>query len=140
MVTTSRCGCFSPTGGRTVRFPGRLKAKLSDEFGRSNVFFDVDNIMGGENFKVAISSSIAGVDVMLALIGSTWDPDRLQDDDDWVRLELSEALRQTKPIIPVLIDDAQMPRSRQLPPDIRELSLIQAQRVRPRSRLRRGLC
>ena len=40
-------------------FPGRLKAKLSDEFGRSNVFFDVDNIIGGENFKVAISSSIA---------------------------------------------------------------------------------
>jgi hypothetical protein len=68
--------------------------------------------------------------VMLALIGSAWDPDRLHDDDDWVRLELAEALRQTKPIIPVLIDDAQMPRSRQLPSDIRELSLIQAQRVR----------
>jgi len=111
--------------------PGRLAHELAGEFGRDNIFLDVDSIFGGEDFVVSIPEYIAKVDVMLALIGQNWEPSRLAEVNDWVRMELVAALAQHKPIIPVLIDDTAMPTVDQLPTELRKLVDIQALRVRP---------
>ena len=68
---------------------------------------------------------------MLALIGPNWEPSRLTTATDFVRTELMEALRQGKPVIPILIDDTRMPTSNVLPEDLRELAFLNAITVRP---------
>jgi hypothetical protein len=54
---------------------------------------------------------------------------RLQKDDDWVRLEISEALKRNLRVIPVLVNGAIMPDDEQLPDDLKELSLKHAQEL-----------
>ena len=72
--------------------------------------------------------------VLLAVIGQDWvnarDAEgrpRLENPNDWVRVEIESALRRPKVlVIPVLIDGATMPRVDQLPVSWRSLGLRQA--------------
>ena len=61
-------------------------------------------------------------DILLVLIGSAWlrNTDasghrRLDDPEDFVRLEIVTALERDIPIIPVLIEEAKMPNAGDLP-------------------------
>jgi hypothetical protein len=110
---------------------GRLRDLLSAEFGDANVFFDVDSIAGGDDFRVAIRNYVDQVDVMLVLIGPAWEPTRLAQGNDFVRMELSAALSEGKPIIPVLIDDTPMPAPDELPEELNELAYLNSRVVRP---------
>ena len=81
-------------------------------------------------------AQVASSDVLICLIGEKWgaisDKDgRLLDDPaDYVRREIGAALRREIPVLPVLLDDAQMPVERDLPDDIRGLAYKQALRLR----------
>ena len=97
---------------------------------------DVAAIEPGRDFRKAIDQSVATCSVLLAVIGNEWldlkDAEgrrRLDDVNDFVRIELASALRRDIPVIPVLVRGAKMPRPEQLPHDLKELAYRNAVEV-----------
>ena len=110
-------------------FIGRLHDRLCDAFGEEMVFRDIDSIPAGTNFRNVILRTLNEVDAVVAVIGPNWARSSATHDvadTDYVFLELAEALKQSKPMIPVLIEDTEMPSPDGLPPDLRSLSDINA--------------
>ncbi len=100
---------------------------LEREFGGKNVFIDVD-LRAGAKFPVVLEQRLRECGVVLVLIGPHWlearDAEgnrRLDNPDDWVRLEISSALRREITVIPVLVGGAALPPKAALPADIRGL-------------------
>jgi formylglycine-generating enzyme required for sulfatase activity len=109
---------------------GRVHDRLELEFGRDLLFMDVDAVPLGMNFIKILDEAVAKCDALLAVIGPNWldlrDKDgnrRLDDPHDYVRIEIAAALQRDIPVIPVLLDGAEIPRVDQLPKDIEELAL-----------------
>ena len=109
---------------------GRLRDRLSAEFDEDNIFFDVDSIETGVDFRHAIEESLGRSDVVLVLIGPGWDPGRLEDVDDYVGFELRLALERDISMIPVLLAGAGMPPANDVPTDLRPIRSINAARLR----------
>ena len=113
---------------------GRLFDHLCEHFGSDNVFMDVDAIDLGQDFKTALQGAVSKCDIMLVVIGREWldctDPQagarRLDDPNDWVRIETAEALRRDIPVVPVLVRGAVLPAADRLPQDVRGLTDRQA--------------
>lgn len=108
---------------------GRLSDDLIARFGPDSVFMDVDAIQPGRDFRKAIRENVGGCSVLLAVIGSEWleakstgGVRRLDNESDYVRLEIATALARDIPVVPVLVRGARMPKADQLPEDIRELA------------------
>ncbi len=90
---------------------------------------DVAGIEPGQDFRKAIEKSVATCSFLLAVIGPLWldmrDPSgqrRLDDPGDFVRIELSSALRANIPVVPVLVRGSRMPRPEELPDDLKDLA------------------
>lgn len=104
---------------------------LERELGRGSVFMDID-IHAGANFPVVLDQRLAQCKVLLALIGSDWLDEkngagrRLDDPEDWVRLEISRALARQIPVIPVCINRDELPHKAALPEDLQGLLNHQA--------------
>lgn len=111
-------------------YAGRLHEALGDRYGREILFRDVDTLAPGEDFVSGIADRLRSCRVFLALIGREWldardaaGRRRLDQPDDYVRLEIKAALAQPHVrIIPVLIEGAAMPPAGLLPEDIRPLT------------------
>jgi len=108
---------------------GRLFDDLVGHFGERSVFMDVAAIEVGRDFRKAIDESVATCGVLLAMIGPGWldaqnesGKRRLEDPDDFVRIETASALRRDIPVIPVLVRGAKMPRADRLPTDLADLA------------------
>jgi TIR domain-containing protein len=108
---------------------GRLFDDLVSQFSDNSVFMDVAAIEPGRDFRKAIDQSVANCNVLLAIIGLEWlevkdaaGGRRLDDPNDFVRIELASALRRDIPVIPVLVRGAKMPQVEQLPDDLKELA------------------
>jgi hypothetical protein len=93
------------------------------------VFMDVNAIQPGRDFRKAIDESILKCSVLLAVVGRDWlesknasGQRRLDDESDFVRLEIASALQRDIPVVPVLVRGARMPSADQLPADLRELA------------------
>jgi hypothetical protein len=99
----------------------------------------VDSIEFGLDFRTVIRDTLQTVDAVLAVIGPAFEPARLARHDDYVRLELLEALRQNKLIVPVLVDDARMPPPDELPSELESLSYRSAAVLRPDPDFRRDV-
>jgi len=115
---------------------GRLFDRLQDVFKPEQLFLDVDNIAPGLDFVRVLDERVAECDVVLAIIGKSWlearkesGTRRLDDPDDFVRIEITSALNQGKRVVPVLIGDAQMPRAEDLPEALRPLTRRNAVRL-----------
>jgi hypothetical protein len=92
------------------------------------VFIDVDSIALGEDFRHILRERLDTCDLMLTLIGPGWldaknaaGSRRLESATDLVRQEIAAALKRNIPVIPVLLQGAQMPPAERLPDDIKEL-------------------
>src|SRR5947208_675738 len=104
------------------------------ELGRENVFRDLDSIESGDDFLTRIRAALDEADLLLVVIGPEWldaatptGKRRLDDPDDWVRLELLEALdREDVRVIPLLVAGASMPKERDLPVGLRGIAHKQA--------------
>jgi len=90
---------------------------------------DVAAIEPGRDFRKVIDQSVSTCSVLLAIIGQEWlvakndaGSRRLEDQNDFVRIELASALRRDIPVIPILVRGAKMPRPEQLPDDLKELA------------------
>jgi TIR domain len=108
---------------------GRLFDDLTRAFGGDAVFMDVSGIDPGTDFRKAIDDNVACCGVLLAMIGPTWatitgadGQRRLDNADDYVRLEIASALSRNIPVIPVLVHDARMPHADQLPDNLKDLA------------------
>ena len=102
------------------------------------VFKDVDSIQPGDDFIDMITTAVASCDVLLALIGVDWltIPDehgrrRLDNPDDFVRLEIEAALTRGVRVIPILINGARMPRANEVPDSLAKLVRRQALELSP---------
>jgi TIR domain len=117
---------------------GWLYDRLADRFGKGQVFKDVDSIQLGDDFVEVIASAVGSCDVLLALIGDEWltvtdahGRRRLDDPDDFVRLEIEAALTRDVRVIPILVDGARMPRADELPDSLAGLVRRQALELSP---------
>lgn len=93
--------------------------------GQKNVFMDIDAIEPGVDFVEVLQKTVGSCDVLVAVIGKQWltatDEKgrlRLNDPDDFVRLEIATALARKIRVIPILVDGARMPRYQELPDDL----------------------
>ena len=109
---------------------GRVHDRLQQVFGRDFLFMDVDSIPLGANFAKVLGEEIAKCDVLLAMIGPGWldahDENgnrRLENANDFVRIEVGAALKRGIPVIPILLEGTQVPKASQLPDDLKELAL-----------------
>ena len=116
---------------------GRLFDGLTQRLGPGQVFQDVEAIKPGLDFERAVADSLESADASVVVIGPEWatvtEPGgarRLDRDDDFVRLEVGVALRSERPVVPVLVGGAQMPRAEELPEELRPLLKRQAFTVR----------
>jgi tetratricopeptide (TPR) repeat protein len=107
-----------------------LLPALRKQFG-NRIFKDTDNVPPGEDFIKFIKRELQSCSVLLAIIGKDWltaqDPRlktrRLDNPDDFLRVELATALRSERiRVIPVLIERATMPAAMDLPADIAGLA------------------
>jgi ankyrin repeat protein len=120
---------------------GRLFDRLVQRFGESHVFRDVDTLTAGEDFADAIRERIARSDVVLVVIGKRWlnaadeqGKRRLLNQRDFVRIEVATALeRRSTKVVPVLVQEAQMPDADELPGDLASLALRHAVELRDSS-------
>ena len=104
-----------------------LYFKLEERFGAENVFFDNGTLQPGMRWPTEIRSHLGAGGAFLALIGQDWLPildARLQSGaEDYVAEEIDLALRggPGMTVIPVLVDEAKLPDSGQLPSSLRTL-------------------
>jgi hypothetical protein len=117
---------------------GWLYDRLTDRYGGGQVFKDVDSIQLGDDFVEVITRAVGSCDVLLALIGNEWltitdehGRRRLDDPDDFVRLEIEAALSRRVRVIPILVDGARMPRADELPDSLSALMRRQALELSP---------
>jgi uracil-DNA glycosylase family 4 len=113
----------------TEGYVGRLYDHLTRHFEPDDIFMDVENIQPGADFVAVLEDAVSDCDVFIAMIGPHWlnaaderGQQRLQQWDDFVRLEIAMALKHNKLVIPLLVGRARMPAPDQLPEDISALS------------------
>ena len=111
----------------TAVWAGWLYDRLAARYA-GQVFKDVDSIKLGDDFVEVITAAVGSCDVLLALIGNQWitvtDDDgrrRLDDPDDYVRVEIEAALKRNVRVIPILVGGATMPHAEELPPSLAKL-------------------
>lgn len=108
---------------------GHLYADLAQRFGEDHVFLDIDNIAPGLDFAEVITDAIHSADVLIVVIGRRWlsGTDRhgrrkIDQPDDFVRLELESAIDKGLRVLPVLVQEAEMPLTEDLPPSLATLA------------------
>jgi TIR domain len=113
-----------------------LHDRLCRTFEPKQIFMDIDAIALGEDFVEAIETTVAKCDVLIAVIGKNWlttrdelGSRRLDNPEDWVRMEIGTALNRKIRLIPVLVDGALMPPSTELPEDLKLLARRNALRI-----------
>jgi hypothetical protein len=119
--------------GFAIALFGYLEQALSPE----QLFMDVEGgIAPGQDFVHVIEEQVNVCEIMLVLIGSKWltatDESgrlRLQDPQDFVRIEIDSAIRLGKQIVPVLLHKTQMPRADALPEPLKPLARLHAVRL-----------
>jgi len=112
---------------------GRLTDDLKKFFGANRTFRDIETIEPGMDFVDALNRAVSQCPVLLAIIGPNWlsakDGEghlRLDDPNDFIRLEIGTALVRNTRVIPVLVGGAAMPKAEQLPVELQSLARRQA--------------
>ena len=116
---------------------GRLKETLLRRFGEDFVFMDTDAIKPGQNWPARLRAALEAAHVILAVIGPGWlkasdeyGLRRIDDPEDWVRMELDYALSHAKVVVPVMIGGATIPPRDKLPPSLAPLFDLNVLEVR----------
>lgn len=108
-----------------------LHARLGEHFGEGRVFMDIHDIEPGVDFVEVISRQLETCGAVVVVIGEHWltaedGGRRLDDPNDFVRMEVRMALERGVFVVPVLVDGAKMPGAHDLPDDIKPLARINA--------------
>lgn len=115
---------------------GRLSEQLKVRFGSKSIFMDIDTIAPGVDFTDALQKAMSSCNVLLAIIGPNWATAtdkcgnlRIEDPNDWVRVEIAAALKRNIRVIPVLVGGATIPTMDILPDELDPLAHRQAHEV-----------
>jgi len=98
-----------------------LALDMRESLGQNAVFLDQQ--LGLGKFDDQLLDSVQSCRAMLAVIGPDWHRriTELQNAEDWVRRELEAGLKRRILMVPVLVDDAQLPSVSELPTSLRRL-------------------
>lgn len=117
---------------------GRIFDKTAAHFGSRAVFRDIDSIPLGIPFAEVLRDALAHTRAVLVVIGPHWltsvdahNRRRIDDPNDFVRLEIEIALELDVPTIPVIVGQAIIPTRDALPDTIADLAERQGIQVRP---------
>jgi hypothetical protein len=117
---------------------GRIYDRLAAVFGKDSVFRDVERMPDAQDFREVIKREVAACNLLLAVMGQSWDSSRhlrsLNNSrkEDYVRLEIQTALQLQKPVIPIWVQRReQMPDETRLPEPLRPLVYRTARQARP---------
>ena len=111
---------------------GRIRDKLAVHYGDDSVFMDIDNIPFGVDFRKHINDVLQEGEVVIAVMGPRWigpvggAKARIWDAGDPVRIEVETTLKRGIPVVPVLVNGAEMPKPTDLPDAIRDLAFHNA--------------
>ncbi len=112
----------------------RVHKELVPAFGAKTLFMDVDNLLAGKRFDKELDKALAACDVFLAIIGPRWlaifEERQAAGKRDFVREEIAAALKREIPVIPVLVNGAQLPDEGALPGDVSDLVKHQQHEIR----------
>jgi hypothetical protein len=116
-------------------------ARLTEAFGPRSVFKAGNALKPGQAYSPVLQEKAAHCPIMIVCIGPSWlsaqDADghrRLDSRKDWVREEITIALRAGNRVIPVLLgnhDEVCVPKEDELPKELRPLVGRQAPRLVP---------
>ena len=113
-----------------------LYGTLTQYFSKDKIFMDIDTIEYGVDFAEQINRAVGSCDALVAIIGKQWlvtedatGKRRIDNRDDFVRLEIETALKRNVRVIPCLVDGAEMPQSELLPKSLKKLVRLQALKV-----------
>jgi pterin-4a-carbinolamine dehydratase len=116
---------------------GRLRTTLLGQFGDEAVFMDTSSIQAGAKWPSSIGSALDSSKAVLVILGpgwvrvsDEWGQRRIDQEDDWVRKEIEQALTQNKEVIPVVVNGARIPPAEKLPKSISDLANRQAIEIR----------
>lgn len=114
-----------------------IDLELIREFGADQVFRDCRSMEPGEHYPTALRDALKDADVLVAVIGPEWlevrnketGVRRIDEEGDWVRDEIHEAMSRDMPVIPVLLQGAEKVRrltAEDLPEQIRGFAYLQS--------------
>ncbi len=114
----------------------QLAEALKSRFGAGQVFLDTRDVVAGHDWRSDVVERVRSSDIVLAVIGPHWataaeerahrsalDPAA----EDLVRIEVETAFAHGATVVPVLVDDAEMPARESLPRPFRPLADVQAE-------------
>jgi hypothetical protein len=110
----------------------RIYNRLVERFGKEKIFYDVDTLPYGEDWRRFIIEKVNECGLCLVVIGDHWidirqrhgpqeGQRRLEDPNDVVRVEIEAALEAQVKIIPVFVGRGSMPREEEVPHSIQAL-------------------
>jgi hypothetical protein len=106
---------------------------LVDHFGSESVVWDIDSIPYGVDFREYLNKEVSKCDILLAVMGDKWLEilkQRLDQPNDFVRIEIQAALEREIPVVPILVGEKPVPNEKDLPPELANLSYMQRAEVR----------
>jgi hypothetical protein len=122
----------------SIDVSSRIYDWLADRLPEDSVFIDVDSIVAGADFREALAKTLDQTGVMLAVVGKNWldatdksERRRLDNPEDFVRIETETAMQRKIPVMPILVQGAEMPSADQLPDSLAPFAYRNALRVRP---------
>jgi hypothetical protein len=102
---------------------------LTQTFDKNDVFLDVRGIPLGEDFHVYLKRQVLSAQLLLAVIADRWltatNPTgkrRLDDPDDFVRIEIEAALANDIKTVPLFVDGAKPFQAKDLPRSLQPLA------------------
>jgi hypothetical protein len=117
---------------------GFIADRLQQRFGEDRIFWDIDSIPPGVDFRAYIVSRVSQCTACLVVIGPNWlnathadGRRRIDDANDLVRVEVETALRLNIPVAPVLVEDGRMPSAKEMPESLASLPGRHGMVVRP---------
>jgi len=115
----------------SLHITGHIVDRLEQRYGKGSVFWDIDSIPYGVDFRQQRRNLLDRCDVLVAIVGSRWNAADesgaypITDPTDWVRIEIETALSKNIPVIPVIVDRARMPKPYELPESLRDFAYRQ---------------
>ncbi len=106
-----------------------LHNALKERFGKEHVFMDTADKHLGSNWHKRILSEISDSFIMLVIIGNNFIKEECTADEDYVLVEISEALNAGIKILPVLVGNTNMPNTLSNSPVLKKILEIDALRL-----------
>jgi hypothetical protein len=137
LVLPDHCVFISYRRADSAEIVERLYEHLTAQLGQQAVFKDVDSIRPGHDFRSQLDASLNACLIFLCVMGDQWaspagaQSRRIDNSDDYVRIEVETALRRKIPLIPIFVRGTRMPSANFFPETLKDLAFLQGLSLRP---------